>query len=115
MVPLIVMSDGTHLSNIPCNKKESPVFRTIGNLFSNLRRVPSTHSIVMFALLAIPIMKRIISHKWLDEQRPTNQEVLNEVLWQGFQPLTFKHNPSAESGYYNFLCAHGNFRHCKPA
>jgi len=28
--------------------------------------------------------------------------------------ITFKHNPSAESGYYNVLCADRNFRRCKP-
>jgi hypothetical protein len=40
--------------------------------------------------------------------------VLNEVLRRVLQPLTFKQNPSAESGYYNVLCADGNFRRCKP-
>jgi hypothetical protein len=40
--------------------------------------------------------------------------VLNEVLWQLPQPLTFKQNPSAGHGYYSVLCADGNFRRCKP-
>jgi hypothetical protein len=40
--------------------------------------------------------------------------VLNEVLQRVFQPLTFKQHPSAESGYYNVLCADGNFRRNKP-
>jgi hypothetical protein len=40
--------------------------------------------------------------------------VLHEVLWRILQPLTFKHNPGAESGYYNILCADGIFRRCKP-
>ena len=40
--------------------------------------------------------------------------MLNEVLWRLLQPLTFKQNPSAGSGYYNVLCAEGNFRRCKP-
>jgi hypothetical protein len=40
--------------------------------------------------------------------------VLNEVLWWLLQPLTFKQNPSTGSGYYNILCADGNFRRCKP-
>jgi len=39
--------------------------------------------------------------------------VLNEVLCLLLQPLTFEHNPSDESGYYNNLCADGNFRRCK--
>jgi hypothetical protein len=40
--------------------------------------------------------------------------MLNEVLRQLNQPLTFQHNPGAESRYYNVLYADGNFRHCKP-
>jgi hypothetical protein len=40
--------------------------------------------------------------------------VLNEVLRRLLQPLTFKQNPSAGSGYYNILCADGNYRHCRP-
>jgi len=50
----------------------------------------------------------------LDEQQQTNREVLNEVLQCPLPPLTCKQNPSAESGYYNVLCADGNFRRCKP-
>jgi hypothetical protein len=108
------MSDGTHLSNFAGDKKEWPVYMTIGNLSSKLRQMPSTHSVVMVALLPIPIKNRNIPQKRLDEQRHTNREVLNEVLRRVLQPLTFKQNPSAESGYYNVLCADGNFRRCKP-
>jgi len=68
----------------------------------------------MVALLPIPIQNRNIPQKRLDEQRQTYREVLNEVLRRVLQPLTFKLNPSAESGYYNILCADGNFRRCKP-
>jgi hypothetical protein len=39
----------------------------------------------------------------------------NKVPQRVLQPLTLKHNSSAESGYYNILCADGNFRHCKQA
>jgi hypothetical protein len=39
--------------------------------------------------------------------------VLNEVLRRVLHPLTFKQNPSTESGYYNVLCADDNFRRCK--
>jgi len=70
--------------------------------------------LVMVTLLPIPIWIRSIPQKWLDEQWQTNREVLNEVLWLVLQQLTFKHIPSAESGYYKVLCADGNFRHCKP-
>jgi hypothetical protein len=79
-----------------------------------IRQMPSVHTVVLVALLSIPIKNHNIPQKWLDEERQTNREVLNEVLRQVLQPLTLKLNPSAESGYYNVLSADGNFRRCKP-
>jgi hypothetical protein len=108
LVPINFMSDGTHLSNFAGDKKEWPVFMTIGNLSSKIRQVPSVHTVVMVALLLIPIKNRNIPQKRLDELRQTHHEVLNEVLWWVLQPFTFKLNPSAESRYYNVLCADGN-------
>ena len=68
----------------------------------------------MVALLPIPIKNRTIPQKQLDELQQTKREVLNKVLQRVLQPLPFEQNPSAKSGYYNVLCADGNFRHCKP-
>jgi hypothetical protein len=87
---------------------------TIGNLSRKIRQMPSTHSVVMVALLPFPIKNRNIPQKQLDDQRQINREVLNDVLWRLLQRLTVKHNPGAESGYYNVLCADGNFSRCKP-
>jgi len=114
LVPLILMSDGTHLSNFAGDKKEWPVYMTIGNLSSKLGQLPSTHCVVMVALLPIPIKNRNIPQKRLDEQRHTNRDLLNELLQRVLQPLIFKQNSSAKSGYYNILCADGNIRDCKP-
>jgi len=71
-VPLIFMSDGTHLLNFAGDKKEWPVYMTIGNLSSKIRQMPSTHSVVMVAFLPIPIKNRNIPQMRLDEQRQTN-------------------------------------------
>ena len=108
------MSDGTHLSHFAGEKKEWPVYMTIGNLSSKIYQMLSTHSIVMGACLLIPIKNRNIPQKWLDEQPQTTQEVMNKVLRRVLQHLTSKQNPCAKSGYYKVLCAEGNFRHCKP-
>jgi len=108
------MSDRTHLSNFAGDKKEWPVYMTISNLSSMIRQLPSTHSIVIVAILPIPIKNRNIPEKRLDERRQTHRELPNEVLWQVLQRPTCKRNPSAESRYYNVLCADGNFRRCKP-
>jgi hypothetical protein len=114
LVPLIFMSDGTHVSNFAGDKTEWPVYLSIGNVSSKLRHMPSTNRVVIVAILPIPIKNGNLPQTWLDEQRHTNREVLNEILWRVLQPLNLKHNPSAVSGYFNVLCADGNFRCCKP-
>jgi hypothetical protein len=114
LVPLIFKFDRTHLSNFAGDKKEWPVYMTIGNLSSKIRQMPSTHAVLIVALLPIPVTNSNIPQKWLDKQRQTNQEVMNKVLRQVLQPLIFKQNPNAESRYYNVLCPDGNFRRCKP-
>jgi hypothetical protein len=114
LVPLIFMSDRTHFSNFAGAEKKWPVYMTIGNLSSKMRLMPSMHSVIQVAILPIPIKNRKIPQKWLDEQRQTNREVLNEVLQRVMHPLMFIQNPTAESGYYNVLCSDGNFRNWKP-
>jgi hypothetical protein len=44
--------------------------------------MPSTQNVVMVTLLPIPIMNRNIPQKGLDEERHTNPEVLNAVVWR---------------------------------
>jgi len=80
LVRLIFMSDGTHLSNFAGDKNQWPVYMTIGNLSSKICQMPSTHRVVMVALLPILIRNCNIPQKRLDEQQQTNREVLNEVL-----------------------------------
>jgi hypothetical protein len=63
------MSDGTHLSNFAGDKQEWPVYMTIGNLSSKIHETPTTHSVVMVALLPIPIKNCNIPQKQLDEER----------------------------------------------
>jgi hypothetical protein len=114
VVPLIFMSDRTHLSNFAGDKTEWPVYMTIGNLSTKIRQMPPAHTFIMVALPLIPIKNHNIPHKRLEEQCQTHQEVLNEVLRWVLQPLSIKQTHSAESGYYNVLCADVNFRRCKP-
>jgi hypothetical protein len=77
LVPLIFMSDRTHLSNFAGYWKDWPVYITIGTLTARLRQMPSTHCAVIVALLSIRIKKRNIPQMRLGEQQRTNLEVLN--------------------------------------
>ena len=72
LVPWSVMFDGTNLSNFACDMNQWPVYITIGNLCSTIRQMPSTHTVVMVALLPNPNMNRDIPQKRLDEQWQTN-------------------------------------------
>jgi hypothetical protein len=74
---MFMMSDGTHLSNFAGDKKEAPLYMTIGNLSSKIRQTPSTHSVIIVALQPIPIKNRNIPQTRLNEQHQTNREVLN--------------------------------------
>src|SRR6266404_6248603 len=114
LVPLIFMSDATHLSNYAGDKKEWPIYMTIGNLSSGLRQKPTAHSVVMVALLPIPPKHRHESKSRRDEQNATNRNVLQEVLHRALEPLCFPDQVSDEHGYYNVLCADRHYRRCKP-
>jgi hypothetical protein len=72
LVPLIFMSDRKHLWRCAGDKTEWPVYITIGNLSSKIRQMPSTPSVVIVGLMLIPIQKRNITYKWLDEEWQTN-------------------------------------------
>jgi len=113
LVRLIFMSDGTHLLNLAGDNKEWPGYMIMYNVSSNIRHMPSTQSVLIIALLPIPIINRNIPQKWLDKQREINREVLNEVLQRVLHPLTIKQYPSAKSTCYNVFCAVGNFGHHK--
>jgi len=86
---------------------------TIGNLSSKIRQKPSTQSILMVALLSIPIKNCKIPQKLLDDQGQTNREVQNRVLRSVLQVVTLNQNPRTESWYHNILWADGNLRGCK--
>jgi len=107
------MSDGMRLSNFARDKKDWPVYMTIVNRSSEIRRMPWTDFVVMVALLRIAVKNREIHQKRLDEQQQPNPELLNEVLLRVLHLLAIQQNPSADGGYYNVLCADGNFRRCK--
>ena len=80
LVPLIVMSNGTHLSNFAGDTKEWPVYMTSGNVASIICQMGSTHTVGMVALLPITIKYRNIPQQRLVEHWQTNLEVLNKVL-----------------------------------
>jgi hypothetical protein len=55
LVQIILMSDGTNLSNIAWNMNEWPVYMTIANVSWEIRQMPSTHSLILVDFQPIPI------------------------------------------------------------
>jgi hypothetical protein len=103
LLPLILRSDRTHLSDVAGNNNEWLFYMTIGNLTSKIRQLPSTHTVVIVTLMEIPITNIIIPQKQQDEQQQTNREVPNIVLWRALQPLTLKQHPNTHSWFHNIL------------
>jgi hypothetical protein len=46
LVPLILMSDGTYVSNFAGSKNEWPVYMPNCNLSSKIDQMPSTHTVI---------------------------------------------------------------------
>jgi hypothetical protein len=90
LVPLILRSDRTQLTNFAGEKKVWPVYVTFGNVSLKLCQMPTTHSVVMVALLPIPIKYCNFPQMWLDEQQQTNRVLLYNVLQCILEPLRFE-------------------------
>ncbi|RPA93469.1 hypothetical protein L873DRAFT_1705102 [Choiromyces venosus 120613-1] len=54
LVPIIGMSDQTHLTNFSGDKKAWPVYITTGNLLSTRRNRPGSMAVLLLALLPVP-------------------------------------------------------------
>jgi hypothetical protein len=103
LVPMIFMSDGTHLSIVTCHKPEWSVYLKVGNLSAKIRQILSMDGTVMVTFQPRPIKNCNSSQKQLDEKRQTKREVLNTVLQCILQPLNIRQNPSTTNRYYNVL------------
>ena len=55
IVPIIFMSDATHLTNFAGDQKAWPIYMTIGNIVSSARMANALLSVALLALLPIPM------------------------------------------------------------
>ena len=69
VIPIIFMSDATHLTNFSGDKKAWPVYMTIGNLSASTRMATAMHSVLLVALLPIAIKMRDIPLSRYNEQK----------------------------------------------
>jgi len=111
VVPIIFMSDGTHLTNFCGDKKAWPVYMTIGNLSAAARMKHTMHGVLLVALLPIPVKMRDIPLKKRNAQRERNRMVSQHVLQHVMHGLL---NSETENRNFYACCADGRFRYCCP-
>jgi len=87
VVLIIFFSDATHLTNFSSDKKEWPVYMTIGNLSTTIRMVPSYNSIFLIALLPILIKMRDVSFSQYNAQKEYNRMIQQHILRDVLGPL----------------------------
>jgi hypothetical protein len=109
LVPLIFISDETHLTHFPGDKKAWHLYMTIGNLSTKVRCKPTMQSVVLVALLPIHLKMIKMAESLKEIQREWNAKVANRVLEYIFRSLG-----SAERCKFNALCADGKRRLCHP-
>ena len=83
LVPVICMSDETHLSDFSGDKKAWPIYLTIGNILSKYRNKPSNHCVITLALLPIPPKRKNLT----SEQQESIDRILQRILKSILQPL----------------------------
>jgi hypothetical protein len=90
MVPLFGSLDQAHLTNYSGDKKEWPLYLSLGNIDLTIRSKPSDLARIGVALLPVPPTDHIKGHgktTALKEQQIHNREVLRKVFELIFRPL----------------------------
>jgi len=87
VVPIIGLSDQTHLTNVSGDKKAWPVYMTIGNILSRTRSSPAKMPILLGALLPVPPKFTGESVHANEAQRQTDADVLCAVFDLVLAPL----------------------------
>jgi hypothetical protein len=107
IVPLIFLSDSTHLTNFAGDKKAWPVYMTIGNIHSTVRMKPTMHSVVLVALLPQPLKARDVPLSHKNKQKKHNRLIQQTVLDYLLQPLS-----NAQDWQFDAFCSDENWRRC---
>src|SRR5258706_2335323 len=111
LIPILLTSDQTHLTNFSGDKKLWPVYISIGNITSDTRNKPSMHAWIPLALLPIP-PKRIpnIAHHSIEQEEMESLQVTHDILSHILRPLA---DAQSQNGY-EMICADEQIRLCFP-
>ncbi|QRW11994.1 Zn-finger protein [Ceratobasidium sp. AG-Ba] len=106
VVPLIVSSDETQLTNNPNGPKAHPLYLSIGNISKSIRRRPTKHAMLLIGYLPVDTFEDVLDE--FTRQR-YHGELLHRSLARIFKPLQ---TASAEGIFAR--CADGYVRHIYP-
>ncbi|KAG8728744.1 hypothetical protein FRC10_004600 [Ceratobasidium sp. 414] len=105
IVPLIIASDETTLTNNPKGEKAHPIYLSIGNINKSIRRKPTKRAMVLIRYLPVDSFQRIPDSL----RRRYHSELLHRSLEKVFEPLK-----TASSDGLLAWCADGHLRHIYP-
>ncbi|KAG8720731.1 hypothetical protein FRC09_009074 [Ceratobasidium sp. 395] len=106
IVPLIVASDETTLTNNAQGPKAHPIYLSIGNISKAVRRMPTKRSMILIGYLPVCAFEEIED---LEVRQKCRWELLHRSLDKIFEPL----KRASEEGILA-QCADGYLRHIYP-
>lgn len=80
VMPIIIYSDATHLTNFSGDKKAWPIYMTIGNIHASTRQAHGMHAMALVALLPVPVKFRKLSAGEHRAQQERNHDILQSVI-----------------------------------
>ena len=111
LVPALLASDQTHLTNFSGDKKLWPLYMSIGNIKSTVRNKPTMNAWIPIALLPIP-PKRLdkIPTYSAEAQELDVLQITHEILSSILSPLS---DARSQQGV-EMVCCNENVRSCVP-
>jgi len=111
LVPILLASDETHVTNFSGDKMLWPVYMSIGNILSSIRNTPMMYAWIPIAFLPIgPKRVNKIPAYSVDMQEIQALQTIHDVLTHVLKPLS---DEECQNGY-EMVCRDGNFRLCFP-
>ena len=111
LVPILLVSHETHLTNVSGDKKLWPVYMSIGNILNSIRNTLTMHAWIPIALLPIghKRVNKILGNS-MDMQEIQALQTIHDVLTHLLKPLT----DSGCRNWYEMVCSDSNVQLCFP-
>ncbi|KAF8430818.1 hypothetical protein BGX38DRAFT_1079218, partial [Terfezia claveryi] len=102
LVPVLLASDQTHLTNFSGDKKLWPLYKSIGNIKSTIYNKPTMNTWILIALLPIPpkYLNKIPGNP-VEAQELDALQVTHEILSSILSPLA---NAGCQEGIEKVFC-----------